>query len=58
MDRVGQNRIYTPCMTIYFLIYLPIIPYIHRIYMVLANLTYGASWHMEQIAHLNVPLYR
>ena len=35
--RVGQNRIYTPYMTVYFVITLPKIPYIHRIYMVLAN---------------------
>jgi len=37
MCRVGQNRIYTPCMPVYFLISLPKILYIHRIYMVLAN---------------------
>ena len=35
--RVGQNRIYTPYMTVYLVISLPKIPYIHRIYMVLAN---------------------
>jgi len=35
--RVGQNRIYTPYMTVYLMISLPNIPYIHRIYMVLAN---------------------
>jgi len=35
--RVGQNRIYTPYMTVYIVISLPKIPYIHRIYMVLAN---------------------
>ena len=39
-SRVGQNRIYTPCMTVYSVISLPKIPYIHRIYMVLANPTY------------------
>ena len=39
VNRVGQNRIYTPYMTVYFLIFLPRIPYIHRIYMVLANPT-------------------
>jgi len=38
--RVGQNRIYTPYMTVYLMISLPKIPYIHRIYMVLANLIY------------------
>jgi len=37
--RVGQNRIYTPYMTVYLVISLPKIPYLHRIYMVLANNT-------------------
>jgi hypothetical protein len=37
--RVGQNRIYIPYMTVYFVISLPKIPYINRIYMVLANPT-------------------
>jgi hypothetical protein len=40
ITRVGQNRIYTPYMTVYLVISLPKIPYIHRIYMVLANPTY------------------
>jgi len=40
MSRVGQNRIYTPYMTVYLVISLPKIPYIHRIYMVLTNPTY------------------
>jgi hypothetical protein len=35
--RGGQNRIYIPYMTVYLVICLPKIPYIHRIYMVLAN---------------------
>jgi len=38
INRVVQNRIYTPYMTVYLVISLPKIPYIHRIYMVLANL--------------------
>jgi len=38
--RVGQNRIYTPYMAVYSVIYLPKIPYIHRIYMVLAKPIY------------------
>jgi hypothetical protein len=38
--RVGQNRIYTPYMTVYFVISLPKSPYIHRIYMVLVNPIY------------------
>jgi len=32
MSRVGQNRIYTPYMTVYLMISLTKIPYIHRIY--------------------------
>ena len=43
MSRVGQNRIYTPYMTVYLMISLPKIPYIHRIYMVLANPMYEHS---------------
>jgi hypothetical protein len=35
--RVDQNRIYTPYMTVFLVISLPKIPYVHRIYMVLAN---------------------
>ena len=38
--RVGQNRIYTPCMTVGLVISLPLLPCIHRIYMVLANPTH------------------
>jgi len=37
--RVGQNRIYKPYVAVYLVISLPKIPYIHRIYMVLANPT-------------------
>jgi hypothetical protein len=37
--RVGQNRIYTPYMAVCMVISLPKIPYVHRIYMVLANPT-------------------
>jgi hypothetical protein len=37
--RVGQNRIYTPYMTVYMVISLPKMPYTHRIYIVLANPT-------------------
>jgi len=43
ISRVGQNHIYTPFMTVYLMISLPKIPYIHRIYMVLANPTYLVS---------------
>ena len=34
MSRVGQNRTYSPYMTVYLVMFLPKIPYIHRIYMV------------------------
>jgi len=33
MTRVGQNRIYTPYMTVYLAIFLPKIPFIQRIYI-------------------------
>jgi hypothetical protein len=33
MVRVGQNRIYAPYMTVYLVIFLPKIPYIHNIYI-------------------------
>ena len=36
-SRVGQDCLYTPCMTVYFVVFLPKIPYMHRVYMVLAN---------------------
>jgi len=38
-NRVGQKRMYTPYMTVYFVKPLPKVPYIHRVYMVLANPT-------------------
>ena len=37
IPRVGQNRIYTYINTVYLVISKPKIPYVHRIYMVLAN---------------------
>jgi len=37
--RVGQNRIYTYIYTVYLVISMPKILYVHRIYMVLANPT-------------------
>jgi hypothetical protein len=40
ISRVGQNRIYTLYMTVSLVISLPEIPYIHRVYMVLANFSY------------------
>jgi hypothetical protein len=41
MPRVGQNRICAPYLTVYLVISLPKVPYIHRIYMVLANPIYA-----------------
>ena len=38
--RVGQNRTYTPYTTVYMVISLQKIPYMHRRDMVLANPTY------------------
>ena len=43
MGRVGQNRIYTPYMTVNMVISLPKTPYTRRIYMVLANPTYTVT---------------
>jgi hypothetical protein len=36
-SRAGQNRIYTPYMTVYLVISLPKLLYTHHLYMVLAN---------------------
>jgi hypothetical protein len=47
VPRVGQNRIYTPYMTVYLVIFLPKIPYIHRICRVLANPTYTPEVKFE-----------
>jgi hypothetical protein len=44
-SRVGQNRIYTLYMTVYLVISLPKIPYMHRIFMVLANPTHKQCHH-------------
>jgi len=41
MHRVGQDRIYTPYMTVYCVVSLPRILYIQRTYMVLANPTFA-----------------
>jgi hypothetical protein len=45
--RVGQNRIYAPCMTVYLVISLPTLPYIHCIYMVLANPTHSSCFFAD-----------
>ena len=53
ITRVGQNRIYTPYMTVYLVISLFKIPYIHRIHRILANPNYNASWPRtrKRVAH-------
>jgi len=48
IHRDGQNRIYAPYMTVYFVISQPNLSYIHRIYMVLANFTHT---HKHTHAH-------
>ena len=50
--RVGQNRIYTYIHTIY-LISKPKIPYVHRIFMVLANPRYVYGWPKNERKHEN-----
>jgi len=47
ITRVGQNRIYTPYMTVYLVVSLPKIPYIHRIHRVLANPSYYTYCHCK-----------
>ena len=55
-NRVGQNRIYTPYMTVYLVISLPKVPYIHRIYMVLANPKKEVCWRDDtNLVCLQVP---
>jgi len=48
ISRVGQNRIYAPYMAVYLVISLPNVPYMHRIYMVLANPIYKQQACMRQ----------
>jgi hypothetical protein len=55
MYRVGQNRVYTPYMTVALMISLPKIPYIHRIYMVLANPNYVHRFLLPSFPALDVP---
>jgi len=54
MVRVGQNRIYAPYMTVYFVIYLPKSPYIHRIYMALANPNYCTPYQKAPFSLIGV----
>ena len=51
--RVGQNRIYTPYLTVYLVNCLPKIPYTHRIYTVLANHTYHEYADQDEQTLLN-----
>jgi len=44
MTTVGQDRVYTPCMTVYLVIFLPRIPCMHCICIVLANPTNAYDW--------------
>ena len=44
MRRVGQNRIYTLQMTVYLMESLQKVPYILRVYVVLANSKYAVSY--------------
>jgi len=53
---VGQNRIYAPYMTVYTVISLPKIPYIHRVYMVLANPTHILT-HKHKHTHSHIYTY-
>ena len=52
MSRVGQNRRYAPYMTVYLVKSLPKIPYMHRIYMVLANPTHQGGTNVT--AHTGI----
>ena len=52
MTRVGLNCKFTPNLTVYLVISLLKIPFIHRIYMVLDNPTNGWWW----CSHQKVPL--
>ena len=52
MCRVGQNRIYTPYMTVYLVIFLPKKPYTHRVYMVLANPNISVFYNHIAIAQI------
>ena len=50
--KVGQNRIYTQYMTVYLVMSLPKIPYIHRIYMVLANPSHTVIWTFYTVKYV------
>ena len=49
--RVGQNHICTPCMTVHLVIFLPKLPYMHRIFMVLVNPIVLVCRSCPQIVH-------
>ena len=56
MHRVGQIRIYTYIYTVYLVISEPKIPYVHRIYMVLANPTHART-HTHTHVHTHSHMY-
>ena len=47
----SARTIYTPYITVYLMVFLPKLPYIYRIYMVLANSMYIWLW---PIVHIEV----
>ena len=55
MARVGRKRMYAPHKTVYLVISLPKTPYLHRIYMVMANLyiwpTHGMNYASDRHKH-------
>ena len=51
ITNVGQNRKYTPNQTVYLVISLPKIPFIHRIYMVLANPNHHAPVSVSLVVY-------
>jgi hypothetical protein len=55
MHRLGQNRTNTPYMTVYLVISLPKIPYIHRIYIILANPAHAVCFSLHSISQNHPP---
>ena len=53
--RVGQNRTYTPYMTVCLVISLPKIPYIHRKSMVLGN-PRASAWALLVNVYVKEPI--
>jgi len=55
--RVGQNRIYTPYMTVYIVICLPKIPYIHRNIYIYINRNIYIYTEKYIYIHRNIYIY-